>query len=89
MPCTDGGFPYPEDRPTKAELKALLCDLCTYVVDGAGVEPYRWPEHIRLWWEQHQREDAERKRQETQDRRAHKAHLRKLRAEIDAELAEE
>ena len=85
-PCTDGGYPYPEERPTKAELMALLCDFCTYVVEGAGVEAYRWPPHIRAWWEAHQLHDAERKQQEQADRKAHRARLQRQREEIEREL---
>lgn len=89
MPCRDDGYPHTEERPTKAELKAMLCDFCTYVQDSVGSEPYRWPEHIRLWWEAHQIEDAKRKQREAASKEAHKAHLRKLRAEINAELGDD
>lgn len=89
MPCSDGGWPHAEERPTKDELKAMLCDFCTFAVAFGHMPPSTWPEHIRLWWEQHQIEDTERKRREAASREAYKAHLRKVRAEIDAELAEE
>lgn len=87
MPCTDGGMPYPEERPTKAELKDLLCSFCTFVT--ARVPEAEWPEHIRLWWEAHQAEDRRRRRDEQRAQKAHRAHLRKLRAEINAELGED
>lgn len=86
MPCTMDGYVPPEERPTRSELRALLCAFCRYVEPFHT--PHLWPEDVRLWWEAHQLEDAERERKEAAGREAHKAHLRKLRAEIDAELTE-
>ena len=90
MPCGDGGVPYPEPRPTRAELTALLCTFCRYVETehcDPSVNPRMWPVEVQAWWEAHQLQDAARESRERADHRAYEARLVAQRREIDAELA--
>lgn len=92
MPCSDGGVPYPPSREEvlNSRMPAVLCGLVSVIGLDAVLATVDWKEagvsqgEFREWWAMHQRQDAQRRAREADQKRR-----QELRAQAEAKLTPE